>query len=248
MTIINGQTISNGRYPAPPSVGSTGNLCFPSDLINNRNFYITLQLATYNRTNVLSSPNLSPGSAYTLPIPIKINDIQTVLWEQSSLTSQGLALASAAGNLVAPALTQAISKIANIAGNAEPALSYSTGLSVNPALVMLFKTQNFKQHSLQWILAPNNAEDSQNLQTIIKSLKNGMLPTNQGLVLGYPNILIPSLSVSGTTFNFKPCAITSLSVDWSAGATPAFFNDQNPAFVSLTMQLTEIELWFQGEI
>jgi hypothetical protein len=252
----NFQNITNGRYPFPPAGSSQGNVCFPTDLVNNnRNFYINLQLATYDRTSVFNSPTLVPGPSLALPIPLKINDTQTVIWEQASLSSQslsllsgGLSLAVSAGSKAAAALSTvggSVSQLATAAGNFG---SYAYGISANPALVMLFKTQNFKEHQLEWILAPNNTQDSQALQTIVKSLKNAMLPTNQGLVLGYPQILIPSLSVGTYTYNFKPCAINSLTVDWSAGATPAFFTDQTPALVSLTMSLKEIELWWQGDI
>jgi hypothetical protein len=250
--------LTTGRYPTPPQSSNASNLCFPTDLVNqNRQFYINLQVASYLRTSVLVGPYLSPGTSITLPIPLKINDTQTVIWEQASLAAAALGIITGGGSLAASFGSKIGSFISNVvnlpglsnlAGGISDLASYETGIKGNPGLVMLFKNANFKQHNLQWVLAPNNSNDAQVLQSIISILKNGMLPTNYGPILGYPNIIIPSLSVEGTTYKFKPSAITSLSIDWSAGATPAFFNDQNPALVSITMQLTEIELWFNGQV
>lgn len=242
------QAINNGRYPTTPS-SSQVNMCFPTDLINNnRNYYITIQLCTYDRASVFSGPSLTPVNSVTLPIPLKINDAQTVTWQQESLTSLGLSVLQSLGQNFAPGITNFFEKLAGAAAGITPIISYTQGISVNPHLVMLFQTQNFKQHNLQWILAPNNASDSNSLQQIIKYLKNAMLPVKGDFILNYPMIAVPSLSVGDYTYNFKPCAIESISIDWSAGATPAFFQDQSPALVSLTMQLKEIELWFQGEV
>lgn len=236
------------RYPTPPKSASIGNLCFPTDLVNNnRNFYITLQLANYNRFGVSAPASLIPEGSLTLPIPLKINETQTVEWDQVGLTTQGLSILQKFGESIAPKITKLIN---NAVSASADAISVTGGIQVNPFLVMLFKTQNFKQHNLQWILAPNNSADQNSLQNIVNTLKNAMLPTSieKGAGLGYPMIVIPYLSVGTYTYNFKPCAIDSLSVDWSAGATPAFFKDQSPALVSLTMQLKEIELWYQGDI
>lgn len=245
--------VTNGRYPTPPSPNSTGNVCFPVDLVNNnRNFYITLQLCTYERGSVFETPFLLPGSSITLPIPLKINDTQTVRWDEASLTSMGSSLLASGVQTAAAmgsSLASAASVVGSVVGAVSPALEYQQGAVINPALVMLFKTQNFKTHNFQWYLAPNNTSDRDSLQNIVSTLKNGMLPTRQylGAILGYPNIVIPSLSVGDYTYRFKPCAIEQMSVNWSATG-PSFFKDLSPTVVSLEMQLKEIELWFSGEV
>jgi hypothetical protein len=231
------------RYPTPPQSASVGNLCFPTDLVTFNRPYITLQLAQYNRYSVSEAPIVTPDASLTLPIPIKINDVQTVTWEEQSLTSLGASVVNSI-----PGIGSTIGFLISEGEKINNLQAPVTGIIANPFLVMLFKTQNFKQHNLKWILAPNNSADQNSLQNIVNTLKNAMLPTYRGPGLGYPKICIPYLSVGTYTYNFKPCAIDSLSVDWSAGATPAFFSDQSPALVSLTMQLKEIELWFQGDI
>lgn len=272
------------NYPTSPVASSSRSsiYVFPSDLNQSNNAYnITLNIASYDRPSVFTKPFLNYGTSICLPIPIKINDQTTVLWEQASLTSTSLDILKAGASAIPSGETSALgSAIAGVTGAAVaagPLLSYAQGIAVNPNLVMLFKTQNFKNHVLQWVLAPNSPQDTENLNNIIKLLKNAMLPSIGGNIaalglatdilnklnnaiqssvgngfsatLQYPWIVLPNLSVGAYTYNFKPCAIQSLSVDFSPGPSPAFFGqNQAPAMVSLTLQLTEIELWFQGQV
>lgn len=244
----------SGSYPTSPMPAQQG-LIYPSDLNVNGNFYITLQLATYDRSSLYDSPNLIPGASITLPLPVKINDVQTLTWSSASVTSAAASEASNALNALTRGLKvvragiDIVKGIANATGDLASSI---TGMTINPYLVMLFKQQNFKQHNLQWILAPNSAQDSQNLDQIVKLLKNSSLPSKHpgtaGMVLDYPTLVIPFLSVENYTMSFKPCGIQSISIDWSAGGSLAFFNNQAPAVVSLSLQLEEIELWFAGEV
>jgi hypothetical protein len=214
-----------------------------------------------------------------LPIPIKINDQTTVLWEQASLTSIAMSAVEKGLDKIPSTSGSALSEIIGGGlGAAGTYLSYAQGIAINPNLVMLFKTQNFKQHTLQWLLAPNTRQDTENLNNIIKLFKTAMLPSKGGSFSGslasipnaivgginsaiqqfsdgsfsatlqYPWIVLPQLSVAKYTYKFKPCAIEAFSVDFSPGPSPAFFGQtQAPGLVSITMQLKEIELWFQGD-
>jgi len=266
------------NYPTSPvSKYKSGGYIFPSNL-NLNGFNIQLQVGTYTRPTVFVAPNINYTGIVVLPIPIKINDVQTVTWEPASLTSLGLDVATSAASAVENKATGnagLVNALGALAALTQATVGYTEGVTINPNLVMLFKTQNFKKHNLQWLLAPNSPEDSENLNNLIKFLKNAMLPTTIGSVsslssitslvssqlgnllgssnlsvgLGYPNIIQPILSVKDYTYTFKPCAIESLSVDFSAGSTPSFFGKNGaPALVSLSMQLTELELWFNGQV
>ena len=67
--------------------------------------------------------------------------------------------------------------------------------------------------------------------------------------MNYPNIAnIFMLPSSDFTFEFKPCAITSVQVDYTAGGQPSFFIGTNaPTIVNLTISVKEIELWTQED-
>ena len=212
----------------------------------------------YSQASVSEPAVMSLLGSIVLPVPIQINDVTTVVWEQASLTAMGASAATSALQ-GASQLTNKIGALAtkilglnNAAGGAlggaASILGYETGMAANPYLIMLFKTQNFKNHTLQWILAPNNQNDTNALQNIISILKNGMLPTGGAAILGYPLLVQPVLSMGNFTYQFKPCAIRALSVNWSGAGMPSFHDDTSPSVVYIQMDLTETQLWFQGDV
>lgn len=242
MTITN--TTSNFRYPTSPDTGASNFVQFPSDLITGeRNFYMSLQMQKYSRASVFAPPVLSLGQTLTLPIPQSLNDQTIVTWEQESLTS----LAASAGSSI-PAVGEIMSKFGAAVNAAGTLAAYATGQAMNPFLVMLFKQQNFKRHIFLWTLAPQNKNDANSLQNIAYILKNGMLPVKEGLLMGYPMLVTPYLSVGSESYTFKPCAILGCSIEWHGSGFPAYFEDNSPAFATLSLSLVETELWWQGDV
>jgi hypothetical protein len=124
----------------------------------------------------------------------------------------------------------------------------SIGFAINPFLTMLFKSGNFKEHTLQWTFTPNNEQESLKLAAIINYFKFNMLPSYSGPFLKYPNLaLVKLLPHDEFTFKFKPCAVSAVSVDYSGGGGPSFFRNGAPTIVNLAVQLKEIELWTQND-
>lgn len=245
------------NYPTP-YVSIVPYIKYPVDLNTTDGFWILLQLANYQRLSVASPPTLSLDTSIALPIPIKINDQTTITWEQSSIPQLGAAVGQSVAQLLSLAIPKlvstvsgGISGIASLIGASSDLSGYLGGAVANPFLVMLFKNQNFKVHTLQWLFAPNSISDSENLHNIANILKNISLPTqtNDGLTMQYPGLVQPVLSVANQTYKFKMCAIESIDIDWSAGANPAFFGiSQAPALVSFTITLKEVELWWRGQV
>jgi hypothetical protein len=261
------------KFPLPPSTGNfTTN--FPSDLVTNeRNFYTQIQFVEYQRFSVFAAPFLKPLGGISLPLPKKINDVQTVVWESieggtaaafvEGYSDSGGNLITAAQNGIATGALNASSNIlagvagrnnvANIAqitglSNAGAVLSAVTGFAVNPFLTMLFKQGSFKEHTLNWTFTPNSQEESNTLSAIINYFKFNMLPAYGGAVLKYPNILLVKfLPHDEFTFQFKPCAVSAISVDYSGGGGPSFFRNGAPTVVNVAVQLKEIELWTQND-
>jgi hypothetical protein len=274
---INDSYVSNNvRFPMPPQTGVAG-FTFPSDLVtNNRNYYTQIQFVKYQRPSVFVAPFLMPLGGVSLPLPKKINDTVTVIWEAvdggavaagieaynatgstvDALATAGAAAALRAGSNIGAFLPNTRSFAGNIGLGALGAASQSgtpqilgaLGYAINPFLTMLFKTSNFKEHSLQWTFTPNSQDESDNLAAIINYFKFNMLPSYAGLFLEYPNIALIQLYPDDQfTFKFKPCAITAVSVDYSGGGNPSFFRNGAPTIVNLSVQLKEIELWTQND-
>jgi len=222
-------------FPQPPQTTTTNNT-FPSDLVvDGRNFYTQIQFVSYSfpwTSNTYGSPS---GGMY-LPIPRKLNDLQTVTWQEESLLNLGASVASSLGGRFG-SLTQTAASLGGIAG----AIS---GFAVNPFLFMMFKHPNFKEHTLSWTFAPTSEQESITLASVIRQFKYNMLPSNMGLAYGYPSIALVKLYPSEVfTFAFKPCAVLAVQTDFTGAGTPSYFKNGAPTVVNLTVQLKEIDLW-----
>jgi hypothetical protein len=235
---------------------------FPNDLVSDgRQFCMDIQFLEYDSslTNIgMFFPTLSsgifntaaftPSGGITLPIPKKLNDIQTVIWESTSATS---AAAGAVMNMIPNAMGRlgAFSNsgaAADVVGALIPG-----GLAVNPHLFMLFKQPTFKEYSFSWTFAPKNEQESITLAKIIDYFKFNMLPQAAGglgglgqtMGLNYPNIAMIKMYPNDLfTFRFKPCAVKSVQVDYTGSGAPSFFKRTGaPTIVNFTILLQEIQ-------
>ena len=61
----------------------------------------------------------------------------------------------------------------------------------------------------------------------------------------YPSIALVKLFPDDKfTFKLRPCAITNVIVDYTAGGGPSFFRDTGaPTVVNLTVVMKEIQIW-----
>lgn len=172
-------------------------------------------------------------AAVRLPIPNKINDMLTLSWE----SKKAIDLLGA----VVPGLSQAV-QITNTVG---PFI----GKAVNPLLYLAFNTQDFREFSFDWVLAPKNKQESDAIKFIVSLFKNSSLPT-KGYIMDYP--LIAQVRMSPNNLNghaiFKPMAITSVIANYTPNPTPSFFeNTGAPTVVTLSVRFKEIELWFRND-
>jgi hypothetical protein len=202
-----------------------------------------------------------PAGGLSLPIPKKINDSQTLTWDPQSATKLiGGPGASALSNRLglggAGAASQSAGGVmAQTLAGATTVAAAIAGVAVNPFLFMAFQQPNFKEFSFSWTFAPKNERESQILRNIINQFKNQSLPANLGLLLDYPNLALMRFLPDDIFGNlkFKPCAVTSVSVDYT-GAGPSFFKNGTgrstgaPTVVNLTVNFKEIQVWFRGQV
>jgi len=217
----------NRNFPRPPQRLSGGSLTFPNDLIQpQRQFYTELSFVDYGLGGM---GGMSYGGAIRLPIPRKLNDVEVILWEEWSALDKAKQFMSN-------------SLVAGIDAVSAPVSTYF-GAQVNPFQFMMFKRPNFKEHVLQWQLAPNNQQESDTLKQIINRCKKAALPTPMGqLLMKYPQIAQVRFNPDNYLYKIKPCAIISVQVDYNGAGQPSFFNSGAPTVVNLTLQLKEIRL------
>jgi hypothetical protein len=183
------------------------------------------------------------GNSVTLPFPRRLNDSEVIIWEEWSGTAaigQGL---QAVGQYI-PGAGQIGQLASQLASGLDMAGTFSSQ-SVNPFQFMMFKRPNFKEHTLQWSLAPNTEQESETLKRIINTCKRAALPSGgrTDLMMRYPNICNVSFTPDDYLFKIKPCAIVSVQVDYTGAGMPSFFKTGAPTIVNLSLQLKEIELW-----
>lgn len=171
-----------------------------------------------------------------------------MIWEEWSGTGAIGSMAQQTAQMIpgASVFGQAASQLA---GGIQMAGTFSNipgigGKAINPFQFMMFKRPNFKEHTLQWTLAPNTPEESETLKRIINTCKKAALPNgSMNLLMEYPDLCNVSFTPDDYLFKLKPCAIISVQVDYTGAAGPSFFKTGAPTVVNLTLQLKEIELW-----
>lgn len=232
------------NFPQPPGRTQRSNDSFPNDLEqSNRKFFTKITFSKYNYSFAGGAGAIILGDSVTLPIPRKLNDDEIINWEEWSGVSAAAQAAQGLGSYLpfAGAVGQAASSLAAGADM----LGTFTGQSVNPFMFMMFKRPNFKEHTLQWSLAPNTKEESETLKRIINKCKKAALPSGgrTSFMMDYPDMCNVSFTPDNYLYKIKPCAIISVQVDYTGAGMPSFFNTGAPTIVNLTLRLKEIELW-----
>jgi len=242
------------NFPQKPR-GNPNVYSFPNDLVaDGRNFYTQMMFVEYsfaqqNIGGVFGGTIANPQGGFRLPIPRRLNDVETFTWAEKDGIGTAASLAGVisryrnGGRVTAPTFLGAVGSAAAVVA---PLASAVARASVNPFLFMYFQRPNYKEHTLSWSLAPSSPQESATLQNIINSCKNAARPNTVGPVMLYPQIALIRMypnDIFGSLL-FKPCAIISVSVDYNGAATPSFFKRTGaPTVVNLNLHLKEIQLW-----
>jgi hypothetical protein len=247
--------------PTKPKT-SYNSASFPNDLIaDGRQFATRIEFLQYSDEMAgvdvfglipFSTAWYLPTGGFTLPLPKKINEIQSVIWKEESAVDVATSAAAGVINLAAGSAARATAfagqQLAGIASNIGAVAGglIDGGLAINPVLFMLFQRPAFKEYTFSWTLAPNNEQESETLVNIIEYFKVNMLPSKSGingLLWNYPKIAIVKFYPDDTfTFRLKPCAILSVQVDYSGAGGPSFFKNGAPTVVNFTVLMKEIQL------
>ena len=158
---------------------------------------------------------------------------------------------SLAGDLGTGGIALAREQFAGTLGVEDP-LAVATGTLVNPHTALLFSSVNLKVFDFEWKLYPQNEDESNNLQEIIRVIKMRSHPTfdaidgtQNNFIMKYPHeVDLFYLGQGDSMHRFKRAAITGLEINYSAEDSVAFFQGSGrPAFISLKLQFTETQIW-----
>ena len=136
------------------------------------------------------------------------------------------------------------------------AVNLAAGTVLNPRETISFEGVQLKTHTFSWDLYPDNHRDSAKIQDIIKQMKLNVLPdvvditsekSGAGIkkaFLKFPRTCkIFLIGVDQEYYmKFKPCMVTSMTVDYAAGGTLGIIAGGRPAGVSITLNLQELQI------
>lgn len=136
------------------------------------------------------------------------------------------------------------------------AVNLAAGTVLNPRETISFEGVQLKTHTFSWDLYPDNHRDSAKIQDIIKQMKLNVLPdvvditsekSGAGIkkaFLKFPRTCkIFLIGVDQEYYmKFKPCMVTSMTVDYAAGGTLGIIAGGRPAGVSITLSLQELQI------
>ena len=123
------------------------------------------------------------------------------------------------------------------------------GNVVNPHIALLFQSVGLKSFSLNWKLAPASEAESIALKNLIYGIHTNIHPRYEegenNFFLKYPNQVDLFYVGSGDFLHyFKRAAVTGFDVNYQPeGGNSLFKGTGAPAFVDLTIQFQETEIW-----
>jgi hypothetical protein len=244
-------------------------LTFPKDLgINNNTYFMSLRFVKYTKRAISDPKTIVNKGVINLPIPNQLNDTTSLNYDQAalgavlgsfveasaatSLTGSQQASIAAEG-LVAGGLERLLSSVPG-GSNILNAVSARSGLAINPFLTVVFKNPSFKTHNFSWKFFPKTSEESDILTRIVQTIKYHMLPgllTSSGVIFEYPEMVnIKIYPSENNLYQFKPCVVKSLNVNYAPSGGPSFFKNSlaAPTGIELRMELQEIEYFTKIDI
>lgn len=126
------------------------------------------------------------------------------------------------------------------------------GKVVNPNVEMMYEAPEMRGFSLNFKMFASNEIESNEIRAIVNTFKKNMLPTFGGQYIQVPNIVkvtfMTGPSPNQFVSQYKPCAITNVSVNYTPDGTWAAYREGRPVATQLTIQFKELKMLFQDDI
>ena len=137
-------------------------------------------------------------------------------------------------------------------------LSRATGQILNSNKELLFEGVNLRSFNFNFTFAPRDADEGIRVKKIIRSFKTAMAPKGGdgynsssgtfsgtgGIFLNSPDVFLIKYLKAGEEHpflnKFKPCALTSLNVNYAGANLYSSYSDGTPTLIQMTMQFSEM--------
>ena len=142
----------------------------------------------------------------------------------------------------------AVGQFGSVTPNA--VMSRGMGKILNSNKELLFDGVNLREFKFDFTFTPRNSKEGEVAMKIIRNLKMAMAPkkgeTNSGsggILINSPNLFLLQYLQGGTQHpflnSFKPCALTSFSVNYTGAGTYATYADGTPVHMKVAMSFKE---------
>lgn len=182
-----------------------------------------------------SPSNLSTTYGIALPLPNELNDSQTHQWESSEGIIASVASSITNASVANVSVNKAIGDLASAAGFRKPI--------IDPGYFQDYKGSEPREFSFSWDLIPTNAEEADQIMTIIYNLKKYTLPRTSvtGLSLTSPFLFDIKMGNQriNEVINMNDVVCKSMNVNFASEGSLQFHPDGIPKQIRLEMTFAE---------
>lgn len=135
--------------------------------------------------------------------------------------------------------------------NAQGLVNRAIGATLNPNSQLLFNSVAQRSFTFSWDLVPRSKKESDEIKQIIRVFKSFMAARKGAQAQPGQGFFIGSPSVFQLTYmngqkphpflnQFKPMALTGMSVNYTGSGTYATYSDSTPVHMQLTINMSEL--------
>jgi len=142
-------------------------------------------------------------------------------------------------------------------------LTGSTGAILNPNVEMMYEAPDLRNFSLRFKMSPRDGGEAQKIKQICNTFRKASLPSiksgdgqiagaSPGFFLKVPKICQVSFMQGSSPHpyitQYKPCAISRVSINYTPDGTYATYGDGSPVATELTVSFQELKLIYNEEV
>jgi len=191
--------------------------------------------------------------AMFMPNPVVYNT--TNEYQEISLTALAGGLLTAGATFAATArfgenVGAGVESLLNSAGQGIGKLSTLAGYPINPRVEVLFSKTNLRQFVFEFLMAPRNQQESDNMKSIIRTLRFHAAPELDSVTEGFT--WIPPAEFDITFYNkgeentniprINTCVLDRVEVDYAPTGVYSTFSNGHPVAARLSLGMREIEV------
>ena len=187
--------------------------------------------------------------AMFMPTPVTFNTINE--FQEISLTGMVGGLATGAAALVAGTVFgETGAALASGAGDFLGKASRLAGYPINPRVEVMFSKTNLRQFVFEFLMAPRNEQESENMKAIVRTLRFHSAPELDSSTAGFT--WIPPAEFDFTFYNkgventniprVNTCVLDRIEVDYAPQGVYSTFSNGHPVAARLSLGVREIEV------